>query len=265
LHRIRRSRLNPFFSRKKVLELEDIVQSKSKKLCLLISEKFTAGLSFDLHHALRAISIDIITDYAFNQPYNLLDEDDLGANFSVMMRELASIIWIFQQWPILRRLSLSLPDSLVAKLSSSVNSILQLRKVSAHFDLSPLNLTKYFTVQISREQLLTVKADLDSGIARAGSRTTIFHDLLTPNAAEGYTVPPVNDLQDEVYTVIGAAAESTGNAMTVAAYHVISNANIYQKLTEELRAEFPDPTPPLSLVVLEKLPYLVSALIRYTG
>jgi hypothetical protein len=43
LHRLRRVAIQPMFSRKMVLELEDVVQGKAKKLCALVRRKFAAG------------------------------------------------------------------------------------------------------------------------------------------------------------------------------------------------------------------------------
>ena len=60
------------------------------------------------------------------------------------------------------------------------------------------------------------------------------------------------------YSVLVAAADTTGNAMTVAAFNVLYNQEIYKKLVAELEAKFPDQTANLPFVELEKLPYLVS-------
>jgi cytochrome P450 len=65
-------------------------------------------------------------------------------------------------------------------------------------------------------------------------------------------------LKDEAYSVLVAAADTTGNAMTVAAFNVIYNPVIYEKLAKELESSFPDETSQLSFVELERLPYLVS-------
>ena len=95
-----------------------------------------------------------------------------------------------------------------------------------------------------------------------GSRTTIFHQLLHPEATEGHVVPTVEELEDEAYIMLAAAADTTGNALTIAAYNVVRNAEIYKRLTEELKRMFPDPEGELDFVALERLPYLVC--VRYS-
>jgi hypothetical protein len=48
-----------------VLDLDNVVHSKAEKLCDLVARKFLAGEEADLHHAFCALSVDVLTDYAF--------------------------------------------------------------------------------------------------------------------------------------------------------------------------------------------------------
>ena len=90
-------------------------------------------------------------------------------------------------------------------------------------------------------------------------RQTIFTTLLTDvDKPEGYKIPTTWQLKDEAYSVLVAAADTTGNAMTVAAFNVLYNQSIYQRLVAELEQKFPDPSESLSFVELERLPYLVN-------
>jgi cytochrome P450 len=101
---------------------------------------------------------------------------------------------------------------------------------------------------------------MDSG--HTETRPSIFQALLSPQEKDkDYVVPTVDDLKDEAYSVLAASADTTGNAMTVAAYQVVSNPEIYKKVRRELEAEFPDPNERLDFVRLETLPYL-SAVIK---
>jgi cytochrome P450 len=87
-------------------------------------------------------------------------------------------------------------------------------------------------------------------------RETIFHTVLNPDAAEDYKPPSVKHMVDEAFGMLGAAAETAGNAMTMSAFHVVFNPEIYAKLRKELIEAFPDPTKPADYLTLEKLPYL---------
>jgi cytochrome P450 len=70
----------------------------------------------------------------------------------------------------------------------------------------------------------------------------------------------VDELKDEAYIIVAAAADTTGNALTIAAYNVVLNQEIYQTLTTELEEAFPDSAADLDFVTLQQLPYLVSVL-----
>jgi cytochrome P450 len=89
-------------------------------------------------------------------------------------------------------------------------------------------------------------------------RTTIFHQLLQSETVKNGIVPTVQELEDEAYDILAAASETTGNALTVAAYHVVRNPQIYITLLKELRTAFPDENRAMDCNSLKALPYLVS-------
>jgi cytochrome P450 len=70
--------------------------------------------------------------------------------------------------------------------------------------------------------------------------------------------PSTMDLKGEAYPVLAAAADTTGNAMTVAAFNVMRTPKIYQTLAQELAKAFPNSNAELSFIELERLPYLPS-------
>lgn len=132
VHRRRRTALNPFFSRRKVLELEsfDVIHDKVEKLCRMISDDRAVGRPTNLHAAFRAISVDVITDYAFDDSWNQLDDEDLGEWFSNMIRSSASMFWTFQAFASLRVPIQSLPDSVAKHMSPSVADFVACKDVS---------------------------------------------------------------------------------------------------------------------------------------
>ena len=115
LHRVRRAAQSPLFSRKIVLQLENVVHDKANKL----SKRIESGLEdgnpngVDLHYGFRAVSVDVITEYAFNDCYNLLDRDDFGYPFFAMVKGTIGAFWIFMQWPLVQYIALNLPNWLV--------------------------------------------------------------------------------------------------------------------------------------------------------
>lgn len=128
-HRIRRGALNPFFSRKMVLQLEHIVQDKVERVSALTARAFEAGKPMNLHYAFRAVSVDVITEYAFAQCYDLLHRADLGQSFFRMIQDLGPTMWVFQQWPALQKFALSLPPAIASAMSAPIEQVLNLTAV----------------------------------------------------------------------------------------------------------------------------------------
>lgn len=75
----------------------------------------------DLHHGLRAVSIDVITDYAFGQSYGLLETPDLGYEFFMLVQRLGPAAWIFRQLPWLKAVIKSMPESIVRVVSRPIS------------------------------------------------------------------------------------------------------------------------------------------------
>jgi len=232
-HRIKRAALNPMFSKQKVLDLESIVQEKVEKVCQRMQAGLDNGTQVDLYHCFRAVSVDVISEFAFDDCYNLLDKEDIGATFFEMARGIGPALWVFQQLPTMQRLALKIPPWLAPKLSTPLGYVTRLQGECVR-------------------KIEVVKQQSDLG------RQTIFTTLLSgQDKPEGYVIPTTERLKDEAYSVLAAAADTTGNAMTVAAYNVLADAEIYDKLASELSAHFPDRMEKLSYVELERLPYLV--------
>ncbi|KAH7395782.1 cytochrome P450 monooxygenase-like protein [Cadophora sp. MPI-SDFR-AT-0126] len=233
IHRIRRGLLEPFFSRRNVMNLEYIVQERAQKLSKIIRDKFAKNEAVDLHHTFRSISVDVITEYAFGACYNLMDKEDLGAEFFAMVSGIGPCMWVFQQWPLLAKIVVALPPDLVKHINGPLKQMMNLR-------------------EHCRVQVRAVKANMESG--KKLDKPSIFPALLAP--PEGIPAPSVEEIKDEALSILAAAADTTGNAMTVAAYNVVNNPEIYKQLREELVAAFPNAEDELDYATLEKLPYL---------
>ena len=238
IHKIRRGALNPMFSRQKVLELESIVQQKAAKVCQRMQAGIDEDKPVDLHHAFRAVSVDVISDFAFDNCYDFLDKDDIGATFFQMARGIGPAMWAFQQFPSLQSLALSMPTWLAPYMSKPLGYVIGMQMECVR-------------------QVEAVKGKMAS--SKDLGRQTIFTTLLSDqDKPEGYRIPTTWQLKDEAYSVLVAAADTTGNAMTVAAFNVLYNQEIYKKLVAELESRFPLQTSDLPFLDLEKLPYLVS-------
>jgi hypothetical protein len=106
-----------------------VVQWKAQKLYQRLANALAAGTSLDLHHGFRAVSVDVITDYAFDNCYNLLDRSDFAVDFFAMVRGLGQAFWFFQQWPFIQPVALKTLLWLAKILSKPLGSFLQMQGV----------------------------------------------------------------------------------------------------------------------------------------
>ena len=65
----------------------------------------------------------------------------------------------------------------------------------------------------------------------------------------------------EVRTFVGAGTETTGNTLSVTAFHLLANPDKARRLKEEVRAAQKRSPTPLKYQELLQLPYLVSSLL----
>lgn len=255
-HRQLRAPLNHFFSRRAVLDLEDILQAKAKKLCDRVARELAevpangTRPSVDLRAGTRAISIDVLTEYAFNDCWNHLDAPGFHAWFSEAVRD-TGVMWMtFQQFPFMLRPMQLLPESIARKMSPAMDGWIDC-----------VARTRDYVLQVRNQFLMGIKP----------TRRSIFHELLDPPAPDpedvdaGPRAPPsLERLAGEAMSFCTAAADTTGNSMETAVFNVITHPEIYAAVRAELLAAFPnlpeDSDQSLDYITLEKLPYLTGVL-----
>jgi hypothetical protein len=70
-----------------------------------MEELLSEGEPVDLHHGYRALAVDIVTDYSFDNCYNQLDTPNFAEDFFDMTEELIPRGWVLQAFPILLPIS----------------------------------------------------------------------------------------------------------------------------------------------------------------
>ena len=73
--------------------------------------------------------MDVITDYAFNRSYNLLQKRDLGAQFFALVRGVGPVFWIFQQLTFMPSFVIKVPPWLANKASKPLAQVNRLKSV----------------------------------------------------------------------------------------------------------------------------------------
>lgn len=158
-----------------------------------------------------------------------------------MARGIGPALWAFQQFPSLQSIALRTPPWMAPYMSKPLGYVTGMQMECV-------------------KQIEGVKEKMRDG--KDLGRQTIFTTLLTDdgNKPDGYRVPTTWELKDEAYSVLVAAADTTGNAMTVSAFNVLYDPAIYERLVAELEWKFPNQNAELPFVDLERLPYLTAVI-----
>ncbi|KAH8669055.1 cytochrome P450 [Xylariales sp. PMI_506] len=232
IHRQTRAPLNPFFSRKSVLKQQEIVWDKVNLLCSRMQDAGSAGAPFDLYTGLRAVAMDVISEYAYGHCWDQLRRRDLGIVWTKLYSTLGSLMHTAAQFPrAVTIISRVIPDKVTSKLNQGFAEI-------------EAWMTK------SHQDLVNVKRDMDNGVSP--KRTTIFHEMME------YGIRDIDRLKMESLALMGGASETVGNALTVIVFNVITNQQILAEIQKELAEAYPDPTMPMDFKDLENLPYLTA-------
>lgn len=128
-HRVKRAALNKHFSRRKVLQLEGIVKQKVDKMLSRMQSAFEMTGQIDLHYPFRAVSVDIVTDYAFDNSYGFLNQPEFGREFFDMVRGFGPATLFFQSFPEFRQRALKVPLWIGKMINKHLERMIALREV----------------------------------------------------------------------------------------------------------------------------------------
>jgi hypothetical protein len=115
LHRVRRSALNPFFSRQRILDLQGLVRKKLDLLLKRVEELRRIKAPVTISRGYMAFSEDVIMQYCFGHDYKSLEKPGWkpilhDPFFGVSVTGNAAL-----QFPILPKIMNALPHSWIEK------------------------------------------------------------------------------------------------------------------------------------------------------
>jgi cytochrome P450 len=139
-HRLRRAALNPFFSKKSITSIEPLIQDKVDKLCTALSNYADNGEPVELGLAYMALSLDIISHYAFGKSFGLVEQP----GFSPLWKDVVSMTMesfaLVRNLPWLPDVLKALPQSLTRRIDQGLAFYLQMEQVNTHYVFKPTNL-----------------------------------------------------------------------------------------------------------------------------
>ena len=237
-HRLRRSALNPFFSARSVMQLEPVIRSKVEKLCKRFEgiAQTQEVVRFDV--AFMALTIDVITDYAFAADRKYLDEPDFKLLWKETINGGFQNLALAMYFPWLLPLMKRLPLSVAAAMNPTVGHMLRWQAGV-------------------RETVKPILEGKDEMSLKGEKNRTIFH-ALRDNVDLPDEEKTLQRLCDEGEIMTGAGSETTAQTLTRLAFYLKHEPRTLERLREELDSAIPNPAIVSSWTELQKLPYLVS-------
>jgi len=87
-----------------------------------------------MHAALRGVSVDVITEYAFEDCWGQLDRSDLGEWYSDMVRNMGVAMWVLQMFPLpVLKVVDRIPRAVAGWVSLVIRDTLDCKVVSSLF------------------------------------------------------------------------------------------------------------------------------------
>jgi len=250
----RRLALGPLFSRRAILKLEKPVLQKH--VDLLIGHLATyegKKVAADLHYAIRALTLDIITSYCFGSCFSATEYPGFQHPVSTSLEATIYLCWWFKHIPILRTIADNVPEWIVRAVWPATRGFYD---QSDHLG----------------EQIDAILDD--PAILRQSEHDTMYHYFLEnltdkkglPSAGgkELQTMTPRERAETRLWLLHEglnlrfAGSETVGGACTAATFYLLRNPAAKKRLVDELVAAWPDVDQYLGYEELEKLPYLVS-------
>lgn len=129
-HRRRRAALSPFFSKKSVLKLEDVIGAVIENFSNRLVQFQKAHEPVPLTYGYVAVTTDIITEYCFARSYNFVDKPDFEPEWLNTMVGISELGHVIKQSYWIYNFMNSLPDNVVAKMNPAMTMLINLRRVS---------------------------------------------------------------------------------------------------------------------------------------
>lgn len=234
LHRLRRGALNPFFSKRSITSKENQIKRHVEKLRERFRGCIKTGEVIRLDAAFMALTMDVITDFAFASPYNYVDRPDFNLEWkeTVIGGSANGVFLRMFPWslPIMKATPLSMLENMNPKAAKLVGWQMMIRK-----------------------QVDDIIAKNEMGKRAEG---TIFQELLDSDLPSNEK--SAQRLQDEAQTLVGAGSETTAKSLAMLTFFLFSDKTKLQKLRDELKTVGPEADGSFSLTKVEQLPYLVS-------
>ncbi|KAK4616776.1 Cytochrome P450 monooxygenase sdnE [Fulvia fulva] len=239
-HRARRAALNPFFSKRAAVQLSPMITGHVENMCRRMEHSRDSGQPLCVPYMTAALTLDVITEYAFGRSDAVLDEPDFAPQWLQIMEGLLLNCHLNCFFPWLQDLMSILP-----------------RRLAQWLDPRVVSFIRYQGDRLSQLEAIFHAQNTKSATSAPTHGATIFHHLLeSPDVA-----PADRNMEfflSETMSIVGAGQATTASHISITLFYVLSDHRIYSLLKAELKKAIPNPAILPSLAELEELEYLTA-------
>ncbi|QKX57066.1 uncharacterized protein TRUGW13939_04174 [Talaromyces rugulosus] len=234
----RRDVLLKLFSKKAIADVQGLVLEKVTKLC--DSFENLGSKPADLFYAYRCMAVDVITYLCFGNDIDAIGAPDYEAPIVKAMDSSLPVFIGFKHSSLLKGSIMNCPPRLSKIVSPATSGLVDLQ-------------------QLLKGQINDLTKD-PKNLQNLPHSTTIYHQLLRPDAYRSGTVPSVGSLYEESQALLFGGADTTGATLMHGSFYILTLPTVYAKLKAELLRAWPVLNVIPSLSELEKLPYLTAVI-----
>ncbi|KAF6758368.1 cytochrome P450 [Ephemerocybe angulata] len=228
--------VRPLFSRKKVFQLENVVQQVVNRFVSSLSKRSGAGDIINLYRGFSSVTMEVITTYCFAKAYHIVEYPNFEHPAMVGFQDSNFTVFIMQHFPFMRIVLFNMPPFIRNRFA-------------------PAAAGRVLFFQTLEDQITEILANPSS--LENGEHETVYHHMLNPRNGVKFEKEA---LKQHGISLVAAGTETVANTCTMAAFHVLDNKEIGRKLRAELVDAWPELEVPLPLEKLEKLPYLTAVI-----
>ncbi|KAL5050939.1 hypothetical protein BDW71DRAFT_215080 [Aspergillus fruticulosus] len=237
----RKDILSRRFSRKAVQEAQKIVESIILDLCKTLAQNSSAPV--DLFYAFRCMSVDVITYLCFANSVNAVQAPNYESPLLLAMDASMAVFPAFKHFSFYKEMIMNCPPKLSKILSPATAGLVDLQT-------------------LLKAQIEDLTSD-PSKLEKLPHNTTIYHELLRPEAYRTNTQPSKGSLYEESQALMFGGADTTGMTLMHGCFYILQEkaSGIYERLKRELVEAWPSldgPAP--TWEELERLPYLTAVI-----
>jgi cytochrome P450 len=221
------------FSQVAIESAESLCVESTKALCAAFERSKTPT---DLFFSFRCMSMDVIMTFCFGKPIDAVDAPEFKAPILVAMNASMPVFIRFKYSNLFKNMILKCPPRLSKIMSPDTAGLIDLQ-------------------MLLKAQIDDLTDDPEK-LKQLPHNMTVWHRLLDPEAHRDGKVPSAGSLYEEAQALMFGGADTVGNTLMLASFHLLQNSGPLQKLKKELEAVWPELSDEPKLKQLEKLPYL---------